>query len=209
MKHSIFSLTVVGVIAVTVALLLSSCTDRSFPVQQEPEYNFNYVRGAARFWADYDMVFLPDKVSGLYFDTTYSYMTIHRAPKWQFIGRLKVDSLIRDDVVEAIVNENQLAGVIIAPQALRDCLAEHKVFFLGPRFPRVVPYDTLQWGDIRQWWWTLLDPNMHFAIFFSKGRSILQTLDCLNRVGGLADLGPFEVPTPWIPYEKARPTTSP
>jgi hypothetical protein len=196
MKRSIFGLIVVGVIAVALALLLSSCSDYSSTLQPEPEYDFNYARGAVRLWADYDMVFLPGKVSALYFDTTYSYMTIHQAPKWQFIGRLKIDSLVRDGKVEPMVNADQLTGVIIAPEALRDCLAEHKVYLLGRRIPRAVPYDTLYWDDIRQRWWILPDLSMHFRISFDKNRSIRQTIESLGRVGRLANLGPIEIPTP-------------
>jgi hypothetical protein len=195
MKRSIFGLIFVGVIAVVLALLLSSCSDCSSPLQPEPEYDFNYARGAVRFWADYDMVFLPGKVSALYFDTAYSYMTIHQAPKWQFFGRLKVDSMVRGGVVETIVNESQLSGVIIAPEALRDCLAEHKVFFLGRRIPSAVPYDTLIWSKVRRRWVVVPDMSMHFHISFDKNRSIRQTIECLGRVGRLANLGPIEIPT--------------
>ncbi|GEM_PF-4110573 len=199
MKRSIFGLIVVGVITVTLALLLSSCSDCISPTLPEPEYDFNYARGAVRFWADYDMVFLPGKVSALYFDTAYSYMTIHQAPKWQFIGRLKIDSLVRDGKVEPLVNADQLSGVIIAPEALRDCLAKQKVYLLGRRIPRAVPYDTLYWDDIRQRWWILADLSMHFHIYFDNNRSIRQTISCLDQVGRLRNLGPIWVPSPERP----------
>ena len=196
MRHSLLGLSVVGIVVSVLALMLNSCTDCISPEQPEPEYDFNYARGAARFWADYDIVFLPGKVSALYFDTTYSYMTIHRAPEWQFIGRLKVDSLVRDGKVEPVVDNNQLAGVIIAPEALQDCLADHKVSLLGRRIPRAVPYDTLYWDDVRHRWWILPDLSMHFHILFDNNRSIRQTIGCLGQVGGMANFGPIEIPTP-------------
>jgi len=194
MKRSLLGLSAVGVVVSAIALMLNSCTDCVSPESSEPEYDFNYVRGAASFWADYDMVFLPGKISALHFDTTYSNMNIHSTPRWQRLGRLKVDSLVRDDKVEPIVADGQLTGVIIGTEAFQNCLADHKVFLLGRVIPHAVPHDTLIWSERRGQWCLVPDLSMYFNILFDENRSIKQTLKCLAQVGGLTDISPIPIP---------------
>ena len=196
MRYISLRLVIVVLASAVVSVLLGSCTDRGVvPPPEQPEYSFDYARGYVRFWADYDVVFLPGKLSALYFDTLVTQSERHTLPQWRFFGPLKVDSVVYDGKVEQLQDSNQLAGVIISPGTLQDCLSGSCVTSLHRRIPRAIPYDTLYWSEPRGQWMVLPDLSMHFRIHFDEHRSIKRVINCLDEVRGLMYLSPLEIPS--------------
>ncbi|MFH1372340.1 MAG: C25 family cysteine peptidase [bacterium] len=176
---------------------------------QEP---LEHHLGMARFKADYSVVFFPAGISKLYFDTTDCLDCRETLPPWRFIGALKVDSLVRNGVTETVVKQSHMEGLKITSSGLIDCLAEARVYALGRRFSRSVPYDTLVWNRIRRKTVVVPDLSKHFGILFNRNSTVDSVVALLDAVRELTNVGPVPraifdstcgplCDNPWIPND--------
>lgn len=188
-----------GGVCVLLLIIFLFSTDGSCPAEE-----LGYFPGFVRFKADYDIVFFPPEICMIYFDTTGCPGCQDSLPSWRFKGNLKIDSLIRYNITEPLIQESQIAGLRINSPGLVSVLDSNNCYLLGRRVRAAVPYDTLRHDSSTPGGVVVPDISKHYYFAFDSLRNTKDIVRQLSKVSNLTNVGVIPKPIPDT-YDSAEP----
>lgn len=193
---------VFSIVAALVATIALAEDEEPLPV---------YYLRVVSFWAPYDVVFLPNGLHGLYFDTSECNGCRDSLEEWRFRGSLLIKGLLSDRHHVPLERESQLDGVVLASPDLTDLIVDNKATAILRVIPQAVPYDTLVWSKSRKQFNVVLDGAQFFILRFPANVDLDSVIASLRNIPGISSCQRVPIPypdwnyqspdTPWTPTD--------
>lgn len=146
-----------------------------------------HYSGVVSFRADYDVVFLPAGVDGIYFDAGDYSGCSDSCQVWTYWGPLKITALLRNGKKEPIKTEAQLNDVLLNSDSLSNMMACYRAVYLLRAAPGSVPYDTLVQSRATKKYAVVEDGAQYFIMRFQAGVTPYSIVGKLCEVPGISE----------------------
>lgn len=155
-----------------------------------------YYEGVLSFWADYDAVFLPAGLNGLYFDTSDCEGCHDTLAAWRFRDSLLIKGLLLNGQHRPLVDSTQLDNVVLASPELTALLKRLRAVYLLRAIPQRTPYDTLVWNRASKSYKVVKDGAQFFDLRFPPYVDLELALVDLKAIKGISHRSRIPIPYP-------------
>jgi hypothetical protein len=156
--------------------------------------------GQARFRATRSTLDIPHGLVGVVFDTSKYVGSQDSLSNWQFVGTLKIDSVIfasdGGNTAMKLTDQDYLAGFSIGSPELIRVLEKYRPRRLVKRVPSFNPADTLSTYEVRGKRHSVSDLSRFFKIIVDNETELDPIFSALKDVPGVDEVGAVGKPIP-------------
>jgi hypothetical protein len=168
------------------ALAVAACM-AMFVSASGQDVGATHYSGVLSFRADYDVVFLPAGMDGIYFDADDYSGCSDSSQLWKYWGPLKITTLLRDGKKEPLESESQLTDVLLNSVALSQLMAGYRAVYLLRAAPGSVPHDTLVQSKVTGIYTVVEDGAQDFIMRFQANVTPYSIMGKLCGIPGISE----------------------